>query len=240
MQAARACPGVAPTIEARHVRIALVMTLLVALAAPGCSAHRQAKALRDWSGFLDDYSRLELGQPGDLQFVYRNPKAQWTTYDKVLIEPIALWRSGKHSLDPIPEEDLLRLMAHFQRAVRTRLGAGFKLVDTPQPGTLRLRIAITEAHASDPVVDVMTATPDDQARAGGGGPLGKELAAFIDAASIEGELRDATTGALLAQGIDRRAEGAPPRLPTWEALDRALAFWADQTCARLEARTRRR
>lgn len=222
------------------MRTALVLTLLVALAAMGCSAHRQRKALRDWSGFLDDYSRLELGQPGDLQFVYRNPKAQWTTYDKVLIEPIALWRSGKHSLDPIPEEDLLRLMAHFQRAVRIRLGAGFKVVDTPQPGTLRLRIAITQAHASDPVVDVMTATPDDEARAGGGGPLGKELAAFIDTASIEGELRDATTGALLAEGIDRRAEGAPPRLPTWEALDRALAFWADQTCARLEARTRRR
>lgn len=197
-------------------------------------------ALREWSGFLDDYSRLRLGDVGDLPFVYRNPKANWTAYDKVLIEPIALWRSGKHSLDPIPEADLLHLVAHFERALRSRLGTGFQLVTEPSPGTLRLRLAITEARASDPVIDVLTATPEDDARGGDTGPLGAELAAFIDAAVIEGEIRDAVSGELLAQGLDRRQAGAPPRLPTWEALDRALAFWADSTCARLEARTRRR
>jgi hypothetical protein len=195
---------------------------------------------RAWSGFLDDYSRHRRGEPGDLPFVYRNPDARWTAYDKVLIEPIALWRSGKHALDPIPEQDLLRLVAHFERAIRARLGAGFTLVDQPQPWTLRLRLAITEARASDPVVDIMTATPEDESLRGGGGPLGKELAAFIDAAVIEGEIRDAATNELLAQGLDRRQQGAPPQLPTWEAVDRALAFWADRTCARLEARTRKR
>jgi hypothetical protein len=209
------------------------------LAAAGCMRSSQPPG-REWSGFLDDYSRINLGDQGDLPFVYRNPNAKWTTYDKVLIEPIALWRSGKHSLDPIPDADLLHLIAHFERAVRMRLGAGFKLVDEPEPGTLRLRLALTEARASDPVIDVLTATPENEARTGGTGPLSKELAAFVDAAVIEGEIRDAVTGELLAQGLDRRQAGAPPRLPTWEALDRALSFWADRTCGRLEARTRRR
>ena len=47
-----------------------------------------------------------------------------------------------------------------------------------------------------------------------------------------------TRGELLAQGIDRRRAGAPPTIATWEALDRALAFWADRVCSRLEARVR--
>ena len=219
-------------------RLALaVVVVLALLPAAGCMRMR-APAPHDWSGFLDDYSRLELGAQGDLPYVYRNPKAKWATYDKVLVEPVALWRSGKHSLDPIPDDDLLHLVAHFERAVRTRLGSGFRLVTEPGPGTLRLRLAITEARASDKVVDVLTATPDDAGAVSG--PIGPELGAFIEAAAIEGELRDAVTGELLAQGIDLRRAGAPPRLQTWEALDRALAFWADRACSRLEARTGRR
>ena len=214
------------------------MAPLMVMLASGCM-RTVASPRHDWSGFLDDYSRLRLGEVGDLPLVYRNASAPWTSYDKVLLEPITLWRSGRDSLAPIPEQDLLRLVVHFERAVRTRLGAGFRVVSEPGPNTLRLRLAITEARASDPVVDVLTATPEDADVAGGTGPLGAELAAFIDAAAIEGELRDAATGELLAQGVDRRQAGAPPRLPTWEAVDRALAFWADRTCSRLEARTGR-
>jgi hypothetical protein len=214
------------------------MAMLMVMLANGC-VRTSPSPRHDWSGFLDDYSRLRIGEVGDLPLVYRNASAHWTSYDKVLIEPITLWRSGRDSLAPIPEQDLLRLVVHFERAVRSRLGAGFRLVTEPAPGTLRLRLAITEARASDPVVDVLTATPEDEEAIGGTGPIGTELAAFIDAAAIEGEIRDAVTGELLAQGIDRRRAGAPPRLPTWEALDRSLAFWADRTCARLEARTKR-
>jgi hypothetical protein len=248
---ARAARYKPPPVESSPIRCepsrrsnvgVLALGALVAVLALGSGCVRSlAPKPRDWSGFLDDYSKLRLGEQGELPFVYRDPDAHWTKYDKVLVEPVALWRSGKHALDPIPEDDLLRLVAHFERAVRSRLGAGFQLVTEPEPGTLRIRLAITEARASDPVVDVLTATPEgDAALAGGSGPIGAELEAFIDAAAIEGEIRDAVSGDLLAEGIDRRRAGAPQRLATWEALDRALAFWADRVCARLEARTRRR
>ena len=84
---------------------------------------------------------------------------------------------------------------------------------------------------------MLTATPEDKRVKAAKGNLPPELHAFIENAMIEGEIRDAVSGELLAQGIDRRQAGAPPRLPTWEALDRALAFWADRACSRLEART---
>jgi hypothetical protein len=218
--------------------VLVVAALLTVATLTGCVVHTPPPAPKDWSGFLDDYSRLRLGDSGDLPFVYRNPKANWTGYDAVLIEPVALWRSGKHALDPIPEADLLHLVAHFEHAVRARLGKGFRVVREPGPRTLRLRLAITEARATDPVVDVMTATPEDDKPVTGA--LSPELAAFIDAAAIEGEVRDAVSGDILAQGIDSRQKGARTKIATWEGLDRALAFWADQACSRLEARVQKR
>lgn len=56
-------------------------------------------------------------------------------------------------------------------------------------------------------------------------------------AQIEGEIRDALTDRLLAAGVDRRPEDAPP-IATWADVERALTFWADRTFAHLEARTR--
>lgn len=221
-------------------RGALPVLLAVALASagvPGCTRVMRQAPADDWSGFLDDYSRLRLGGPGDPSFVYRNPQARLTGYDKVLFEPVTLWRSGRDSLAAIPEEDLLRLTARFEAIVRRRLGAGFRLVTEPEPGTLRFRLAITAARASDPVLDVLSASPEDDDAGGGTGALSPELAAFFDSAVIEGEIRDAVSDEILGQGIDRRAKGAPPPITTWEALDRALAFWTDRTCDRLEART---
>ena len=171
-------------------------------------------------------------------FVYRNPDAHWSGYHKVLLEPVTLWRSGAHSLDPIAETDLLRLVSDFEAAVRRRLGDGFQLVQEASPGTLRLRLAITEARASDPALDVLTAVGDARADRSDGA-LSPELGRFIAAAAIEGELRDAQTNALLAQGIDRRRKDAPA-IATWAQLDGELEFWVDRTCARLEARTGRR
>ena len=133
--------------------------------------------------------------------------------------------------------DLLRLVADLESAVRRRLGDGFELVEEPRPGVMRIRLAITEARASDPVLDVLRARGDGDVTAGSG-PLHPETRRFIERAQIEGEIRDARTNQLLAAGVDRRRrEGALP-IDTWADVDRALDFWAERVCARLEARTR--
>ena len=189
------------------------------------------------SGFLDDYSLLREGGPNEVALVYRNPEANWPAYREVLFEPVTLWRSGRKSLDPVPREDLLRLVGDFQSAVRTRLGEAFRFVDRPGPGVLRIRLAITEAHASDPVLDILTASRGTgRPHPAGAGATDAETRRFLEAAVIEGEVRDAESNVLLAEGVDRRRRGAPP-LDTWAEVDRMFAFWADRVCTRLEART---
>lgn len=212
---------------------ALVALLLLVAA---CAA-RRPRTPADMSGFLDDYSLLRPGTTGEVAMVYRNPKAEWTSYQAVLLEPVTLWRSGRKSLDAVPEEDLLRLVDDLEGAVRRRLGEGFRMVDAPGPGVMRIRLAITEARASDPILDVLRAhARANQAPATG--PLHPETRRFIEHAAIEGEIRDANTDALLAAGVDRRRrEGAQP-IDTWAEVDRAIDFWAERVCTRLEARTR--
>ena len=217
----------------RASRVLVVVLCLVLAAA--CAA-RRGPTRAETSGFLDDYSLLRPGGPGEVRLVYRNPDADWRAYDGVLLEPVTLWRSGRKSLDPVPEEDLLRLVSAFERAVRRRLGEDFRLVDAPGSGVMRIRLGITEARAEDPVLDVLTARGDPNA-ALTGGPLHPEMKRFVDAAEIEGEIRDARTNQLLAAGVDRRPEGAP-HLETWADVDRALDRWAERLCDRLEARVR--
>jgi hypothetical protein len=220
----------------RGMRRSRLLTGALFLAA-ACAAHR-SRPPADFSGFLDDYSLLRPGGPGEVALVYRNPKADWTSYDKVLFEPVTLWRSGRKSLDPVPEGDLLRLVADLEGAVRRRLGEGFAMVDQPQPGTMRIRLAITEARASDPVLDVLRGREGGEVTTGSG-PLDPETRRFIESAQIEGEIRDARTDQLLSAGVDRRRrQGALP-IETWADVDRALDFWADRVGGRLEARTRR-
>src|SRR2546426_6545310 len=191
----------------------LVATLLV-LVVGGC-AHRHAAPPAEMSGFLDDYALLREGGPNDLALVYRAPDANWAAYDKVLLEPVTLWRSGRKSLEPVPQEDLLRLVTAFQSAVREGLGEGFRLVDQAGPGVMRIRLAITDAHASDPVLDILTAKRGTgRPHPAGDGPLHPETRRFLVSARIEGEVRDAQTNALLAGRVDPHRPGGPA-LGTW-------------------------
>jgi hypothetical protein len=212
-----------------------VLTIAVLLAA-ACGV-RRTHPVAEGSGFLDDYSILRPGGPDEVALVYRDPDADWPSYHKVLLEPVTLWRSGRKSLDAVPESDLRRLIADLEGAVRRRLGDGFDLVDQPQSGVMRIRLAITEAHASDAVVDVLRARGGGTVTSGSG-PLHPETRRFIGKAQIEGEIRDAGTNRLLAAGVDRRRSDGVRPVDTWADVDRALEFWADRVCARLEARTR--
>ena len=226
-------------------RLWLLAMLALAVA---CAAKRprqpppEIRQPPDMSGFLKDYSLLGEGEPDPvrLRLVYRNPKASWPSYDKVIFEPVTLWRSGKGSLDPLPEDDLLRIVSDFQTAVRRRLGERFRLVDAPGPGTMRIRLGITDARAADPVLDVLTASPVP-GKPGADAPLHPETRRFLEGATIEGEVRDAATGELLVQGVERRKRrevGLP--LESWAQLNHAFDLWADRVVTRLEERTERR
>lgn len=183
------------------------------------------------SGFLDDYSRLVPGGPDQPTFVYRDPKASLASYDRILFEPVTIWRSGKQSLADIPPEDLERLSFELQRAVRSRLEGSFRLVDQPGPGVLRVRLGLTQARQNDPVLDVFTYEVPPSTAFPGDAALAPATRSFVDAAALEGELTDAASGALIAMGVDRRRSQS---LQTWADVRAAADRWAAWFESRLE------
>jgi hypothetical protein len=213
-----------------------LLAIVLALGACACSSRRPLTP-SDMSGFLDDYGLLHPGGPNEVRLVYRNPAADWLRYRAVMLEPVAIWRSGRKSLDPVPPDDLLRLAHDFEQAVRSRVGRRLQLVDRAGPGVLRVRLAITQAKASDPVLDVLTVPAGDEPIPAGSNPLDPETRRFLGLAVIEGEIVDAETGTLLSQGVDGPRRSDAPPLDTWADVDRGLARWADRVCSRLEART---
>lgn len=193
----------------------------------GCSASTARLDDAEMSGFLEGYAALE---PVDRGFLHTSPAARWSSYDKVLLAPVTIWRAGKNSLDEVDEIELAKTATLLDRALRERLAKDYTIVDEPAPGTIKLSLAITEVLHEHEQISIITAdvagrpVPDDT-------ELSAELEEFADVAMIELEARDATTRELLAAAVDTyiapegRAKGSAE---TWDDVARAFAWWADR------------
>jgi len=208
------------------------LALLAPAMLSACLAASRGPDPRGMSGFLDDYSRLREGRPEQPSFVYRNPKVDWTAYNRILFEPVTIWRSGKGSLAGIAEEDLQRLAAEFHTAVHSRIAGIYHLVNEPAPGVMRIRLGITDARQSDPVLDVFTFDVPPAHAVPGEQKLNAGMQALAAAAAIEGEITDSVTGELLAAGVDRRRKTR--EITSWEELRAAVDRWASWLADRLE------
>src|SRR5664279_3457903 len=90
--------------------------LLVAAAASmsGCATSSQARNV-EASGFLGNYRELlQPGKPGEEELlVYRNPKADWQSYKKIVLEPVSIWSDPNQELSREDQQDLQKLVDNF-------------------------------------------------------------------------------------------------------------------------------
>ena len=202
---------------------------VVALAITGCATTEQVPNVR-MSGFLNDYSQLHPGKPGQAEFTYRNPNAGFNKYQKVILDPVQIWAADAETsaLSKLSREDQQLLVNYLYVALHDVLQRDYTIVNEPGPDVMRVRCAITEAKANRPVADLIsTVTPY-----GLGISYAKRLLVGTHSAvgivSVEGELLDSVTGERLAAVVDRRAgtkslAGKPTR---WGDVQDAFSFWA--------------
>ena len=156
------------------------------------------------SGFLGDYSQLQPGAPGQAQLRYVAPDAQIGAYDKIIIEPITVYAAGpKGALNSASRDDLQRMVDYLFATVQTRLAGDYALVKEAGPGTMRLRIAITEAQGAEIPLNLRSAGLPVGL---GGGPLRQlnQNNPSVSRAGVEMELVDAQTGKRLLAAVDSR------------------------------------
>jgi len=178
------------------------------------------------SGFLGDYSQLQPGAPGQAQLRYLAPDAQIGAYDKIIIEPITVYASGtKGALNSASRDDLQRMVDYLFATVQTRLASDYALVKEAGPGTMRLRIAITEAQGAEIPLNLRSAGLPVGL---GGGPLQKmnQNNPSVSRAGVEMELVDSQTGKRLLAAVDSRTGSKEDSFSKLQGIQEAYDFWA--------------
>ncbi|MDT4290352.1 DUF3313 domain-containing protein [Methylomonas sp. MO1] len=213
----------------------LGLSLMLGLSA--CTPIKQARDVEE-SGFLGDYSALRAGKDGEALKIYLNPKYQQTckTYDKVLIEPVGIWVGKNSDTASIPAEDRQMLVNHLHGSLVSELGKHYQIVKTPQPGTLRIKTAITEAEGSWVALDTVSSFVPQMLVMSKLKEIATGTGAFVGKASGEVEITDASTGERMGAAVDRMVGNKSTIGVTgkWDDVTRTFDDWADRMAYRLE------
>jgi len=213
-----------------------VITGLCVLMLLGACASMQARSTKT-AGFLGDYSQLKEGGDGKALLLYIDPKANFKSYTRVLIDPVKLYASKENSMSNVSVEDRQKLLNYADATIREHLTKDYAIVQKPGSGVMRLRVALTEAEGSYVVLDtVSTVLPIGLALAG------LQTAAtgscsFVGSAGVEAELQDSETGKRLMAAVDRRVggkvTGKGDKFDEWRTVKNAVDYWAERLQTRL-------
>src|SRR5947208_1879373 len=64
---------------------------------------KQITDVQPVAGFLPNTSLLQPGGSGRAALVYRNPTADFSRYNKVLLDPVAIWTTPDSQLNNVPQ-----------------------------------------------------------------------------------------------------------------------------------------
>lgn len=199
----------------------------------GCASTSQARKVES-SGFLGNYSSLQPGADGEAQLLYVSPTAEFSSYTKILMDPIVVYAAGgDSSLSKVPADELQSIVDYLDAAVRERLQSDYTFVTTPGPDTMRLRIAITEAKGAHVILSAASiVTPAGLAVNG----LKKAVtgkSTGVGSASCEMELSDSATNTRLAAAVDSRVGGKANSFSKWQGVKESYDYWAERLRVRL-------
>ncbi|MDR6870417.1 hypothetical protein J2Y55_001417 [Bosea sp. BE125] len=78
--------------------------------------------------------------------------ADWRGYNKVIIEPVVVYRGRDQQFGDMSEADKASLASYMQRRFTERLSGRFALTNQNAPNTLRVRVTLTGAVTNTPVL----------------------------------------------------------------------------------------
>lgn len=212
------------------LHLTIILAVFLGLMFAGCARTKRVREVKIVnSGFLPNYSLLEPGEPGQALLRYQNPKADWPSYKKILIDPVLIWSRTDAPPDATPREDLLRLANNFDQMINNAFEKDYEIVEEPSPRTLRLQVALTNIEQPAGAVDVITASLpvgfalSDAREFVTGKPL------LVGEVSAEVKVSDARTGQILLMAIDRRlgSKAIRENIDTWDDANRILALWVE-------------
>jgi hypothetical protein len=209
---------------------------------PGQIVGGATKEMRDvqpLAGFLPQPSLLAPGAAGQVALVYRNPSVNFASYGKVMLDPVTIWTSPGSALDNVPPDQRRDLANGFYWKLYDAVAQHCQMTRTVAPGTILFRFALTDAKTPNAGLNtVATYAPYASTAYSVASVLfNKGVGYFAGSASAQGYAVDATTGALLWEGVDKRGGTTAlveNTLNTWLDVEHAFDDWSKQLAAGLQ------
>ena len=214
-------------MKANFHRTMLILVILLFLL-QGCAATQQRRDVVE-TGFLSasEHSMLKEGEKNEALLRYVNPDVDWRSYDKVMIDSVAVWKNPE--TQDVSPEDLQKLTDFLYGQLRDALSRDYTIVTQPGPGVMRMAFAITEAEASSPVLDTVTSIiPQTRILTGLKGLAVGGKPGFVGTAGLEAKITDAQTGKILVMAVDRRGgtKDLSGMTEEWNDVEKAYTYWA--------------
>ncbi len=174
---------------------------LLAIAGASLSISSCSTGGRSPSGFLGNFKQLDAGYgTADAVSSYVKPGVDLKHYDSVIIDPVTTIVATPGVSAAVTDQ----LAAYESEALRGQLAGKMKIVSVSGPGTLRVRVALTDVLENHRSGSAVTTVHSD-AKAALSGNLGSgTVAMFVSNVSLEGEILDSVTGERLCALCDHR------------------------------------
>lgn len=160
-------------------------------------------------GFIEDYSMLEADKDSKGVLIYVNKDADFAKYDKIWLETVVAYVTEGSRMEDISEKDINELVEYVENTFIRVLSEDYAFVDEAGPGTMQVRIGITDLSGQNRVTNtISTYAPPGRAltelkRLVTGRHLGTGGAAY------EAEVLDSLTGVRLAAEMGAKTGGKP-------------------------------
>ena len=218
--------------------LAAVMLLVVT----GCATTQQV-AVKDQPaicGFLGDAcDQLRPGDTakGEAGLRYVNPKAQFTQYNKVIVDVVGFFGSDAAK---VPPKDQQALTDYFYKSLTEQFAKKFQVVDQAGPGALRVQAAILDAEAATPGArSISMAIPQARALAAGTSLVTGSYP-FAGGTQAAVKFVDSVTGKVVGAVVDRQAGGGSVEAAAqwqWGDAENAIKSWSERLANGLYAYT---
>jgi len=82
--------------------------------------------------------------------------ADWRAYNKVVVEPVVIYRGPDQQFGDMSEADKASLATYMQTQFAAKLSSRFAIVNQRAPNTLQVRLTLTGAVANTPVIGTLS------------------------------------------------------------------------------------
>jgi hypothetical protein len=190
--------------------------------------------VKEYSGFLGDYSQLKPGPKGGVAQVYVKEGVNFKQYNKIMLDQVVFYFKQDAENQAINPDEMKELADKYDRAVIDALGDAYPLVSEPAPDVIRVRVAITDLQLPIRTLNAVTSVVPAGIAISliKKGITGKSTG--VGEISMEFELLNSQTNERLAAGVDRKAGGKVDSMTKFGNAEDSFKFWAQSLRTRLD------